>query len=97
MEITCNEEKHILFNRNSELLIFTLSLGISLPPMLIGIYIWTNVFRHYKEIKLHEEENNQEGKDSFFATCFKFLFDIINVEYNHDLVDTEDRRLGTNI
>ena len=80
------------FNRNSELLIFTLSLGISLPPMLIGIYIWTNVFRHYKEIKLQEDENNQEVKDSFFATCFKFLFDIINVEYNHDLVDTEDRR-----
>ena len=91
------KKNSFFFNRNSELLIFTLSLGISLPPMLIGIYIWTNVFRHYKEIKLQEDENNQEGKDSFFATCFKFLFDIINVEYNHDLVDTEDRRLGTDI
>ena len=73
-------------NRTSELYIFGSSLILSLPPMLIGIYIWVNVFRFYREV----QKKDNEDCATFLVQSTEFLHSIITTEYNHGLIDLDD-------
>ena len=74
-------------NRTSELFLFTSSLVLSLPPMLIGIYVWVNVFRFYREVQKRDDE--RDGA-TFLVQSSEFLHAIITTEYNHGLIDLDD-------
>ena len=54
--------------------------------MLIGIYIWVNVFRFYREVQKKDEENCVTS----LIESTGFLYSIIFTEYNHGLIDLDD-------
>jgi len=54
--------------------------------MLIGIYIWVNVFRFYREV----QKKDNEDCATFLVQSTEFLHSIITTEYNHGLIDLDD-------
>ena len=55
--------------------------------MLIGIYVWVNVFRFYREVQKRDDE--RDGA-TFLVQSSEFLHAIITTEYNHGLIDLDD-------